>query len=513
MRHARAVDYRRRLVEKSGEWTTRITQIAFSDVRGLGSGEVNFTVPVSVICGPNGVGKSTLLKLIWAALNPEGVLKTPTHAAKLASGSGVVNVTRGREELQYRVNFPVTAEQAAGPDLPCVHVDTSSDVGRIQAIFAPVTDLEAFLNGMAKVALEQKEITEISYVTRRLYNKINVSEIELAEETLPFFEVELDGQSYDSRTMGSGEFAAFFLWWHLRRAEKGTVFLIEEPESYLSPDAREAFMNVLLKFAYEQELYVLMTSHSTEIITPLPADAIRFFRRERDRVALIGGFPSPVLLKTIGIRTRVDILAFVEDEAAKTFARLWMEKFDPTMAKRFEIHVKGSDGEIIRTIKTTKLEYECVTILGLFDGDAREKVPKALLDRSAFLPGNASVEQMFREFVQSDPAVLSARYGWGDLRDILFAIQADDPHDWFEHLAKEVGVQKNMLFMAIFSLWLEEPANELMAREAFDALSVLLNPSVNLEPSAETGIEPLISGVLEVALLHAGGNNGDQPAR
>lgn len=487
MRHARAVDYRRRLVERSDDWGTKLTRLTFREILGLGSGEIDFALPVNVICGPNGVGKSTLLKLIWAALDPEHALNAPENAAKLARGSGEVEVAHGTTRTSHAVSFPLNFEEVDERGVHCVHVDTSSDVRRIQAVFARVTDLEPFINGAASVPLSAKEVAEVSYLTRRAYESVGFYEVELADETLPFFEVRLEGQAYDSRTMGSGEFAAFLLWWHLRRAERGTIFLLEEPESFLSPNARESFANILLKFAFDRQLYVIMTSHSGEIISPLPIASVRFFTRGRTGVVLARDALPPVLLKTIGIETRQDILALVEDEAAKTFAKLWAEYFHPSWAKRFDFHVKGSDGEIIRTIRTTQLKYECVTIIGLFDGDATTKVPRELLDRSAFLPGELPVEEMFRRFITADPGGFVHHYGWTNLREILFAIQADDPHDWFENLAHGIGIQKNMLFMAMFNMWMKVPDNERIAREAFNSLLAVLGHSFQVEAEERGG--------------------------
>ena len=58
---------------------------------------------------------------------------------------------------------------------------------------------------------------------------------------LPFLEVEVDGISYDFRSMGLGEFAALVLLWRLRRLRANTVVLLEGPETYLSARASSAF--------------------------------------------------------------------------------------------------------------------------------------------------------------------------------------------------------------------------------------------------------------------------------
>lgn len=71
MRYARLLDYRRRLITKVQKWTSRVDSLTYADVPTLGSMDLLLSSPLTVFCGPNGVGKSTLLGVLRAAL--EGV--------------------------------------------------------------------------------------------------------------------------------------------------------------------------------------------------------------------------------------------------------------------------------------------------------------------------------------------------------------------------------------------------------------------------------------------------------
>jgi hypothetical protein len=413
--------------------------------------------------------------LVWAALDPERALKAQENLAKLNHGSGVVEIVDRGQLISASLSFPAdNVPQAIPESIDVVHVDTTSDVGRIQSIYASVTDLEAFLNGAGVVELSPKELDEVNYLTRRYYDSVRLFEVELADETVPFFELTLEGQPYDSRTMGSGEFAAFLIWWHLRRAETETIFLLEEPESFLSPQARSALIDVLLKAAFEKQLCIIMTSHSGEMIGPLPAPSVRFFRRDRNGVKLATDANSPALLKTIGISTHLDVLVFVEDEAAKSFSKLWVESFNSALAQRMEVVVKGSDGEIVKTLKAVETKYKSVSIVGLFDGDAKGKLPKDVEQKAAYLPGDLPIEKVFRRMLTELTNLLETELGWRNLSDILFSLNGDDHHDWYEGLAQNLGIQKNQLFMALFSVWMKQGDNALAARKAFQELSALL---------------------------------------
>jgi hypothetical protein len=161
---------------------------------------------------------------------------------------------------------------------------------------------------------------------------------------LPFFEVTFGADRYDSRTMGAGELAAFYLWWSLGRAAEGSIVLIEEPECYLSPGSQDAFRDYAASMAFTRKLCIVMTSHSAQIIAPLSKESTRFFRRDAQGIKLVSDRPAPILLETLGIRPSVDTIVFVED-AAGTFCRLWLERLDPNLSRRIEIIVRN--GEVL----------------------------------------------------------------------------------------------------------------------------------------------------------------------
>ena len=62
VRAARVVDHRRHLRDKRDRWKFRLERFAFEGIPSLGREELSFSSPLTVICGPNGVGKTTLLR-------------------------------------------------------------------------------------------------------------------------------------------------------------------------------------------------------------------------------------------------------------------------------------------------------------------------------------------------------------------------------------------------------------------------------------------------------------------
>lgn len=266
MRNARAQDYIRRLSDQAHLWPITVAEFSCVDVLGLGTQAITINSPVTVLCGPNGVGKSTLLNALWAAVDIASARKRELNQLKFDAGEVKVKINFRGEPRELSVNLVQDASDPVNALFSeVVHVDTSADVERLQKFWiaeknahfevdeTETVEAEEITEGEAVRELSSKEIDILNYITGRRYTKILVSEIELSSETVPFFEVALDATAYDSRTMGSGEFAAFLMWWKLDRTKDHALLLLEEPESFLSPNARDAFIKVLLHYAFNKK--------------------------------------------------------------------------------------------------------------------------------------------------------------------------------------------------------------------------------------------------------------------
>jgi len=471
MRRARVNDFKRRLSQKAGSWPLKIQRIAFSAIHTLGEGEIPILSPLTVLCGPNGVGKTTLLKMIWSTLDPAKAQQP--KLGPIEAGRATVSLVDGSNNIELSSDFG--AKQTTGVlDAEVVYINTSVDVDALQDQFVDLT-IDDIINGIGAKALSGPELAQINSLTLRNYREVKLYEVELSNEIVPFFEVSFGPSRYDSRSMGSGEFAAFLLWWRLRRARAKSILLIEEPECFLSPGSQAAFTELLIQIMFKKKIWAIVTSHSGEILAPLPQESIRFVRRDNTGVRFATDKPSPVLLETIGIRTPVDVIAFVEDHAAARFLRLLIEHFDPSLSRRIEIVPLDGDGSIINVLKEVENHYKAFILLGVFDGDVKGKLPEKVKSKALFLPGAKPVELLFKELCESNPDSLDMSERL-NVRDILFVLQARDHHDWFLDFAKSCGLEPGQLFMMFFRCWLRIDGNEEIAREVFQEISLKIDP-------------------------------------
>jgi hypothetical protein len=195
------------------DWPIRFPRFSFKDIPSLGEGELAFTSPLTVISGANGVGKTTLLRAIWAAADSSAAAVTPVTAHKLPSGTAVLSFVADKTEDVSAISFQAGVIHGGNPlPVDVIHLDVSSaDPGK-QNEFCTVSNLGELLNGVGSRTLDDKQLAKLGFLARRTYSSAEVYEIELGDEVVPYFEIAFGDDRYDSRTMGTGELAIFYLW-------------------------------------------------------------------------------------------------------------------------------------------------------------------------------------------------------------------------------------------------------------------------------------------------------------
>ena len=476
MRKARAADWQRRLSQNADEWPLRLERFSFSNIPSLGSAEIPFFSPLTVISGPNGVGKTTLLRAIWASLAPEAASVALAADLKLVAGRAGSDLranggTRTGEVEFYDEGLRVLNQV----QVAVTHIDSAAESYRHRRAFSAFENGEDIINGVGVRELDATSLAELNYIVHREYRSVSLYEVEM-DGVVPYFEVAYGNDRYDSRTMGAGESAAFYLWWMLNRAEDGSILLIEEPEAFLSFACQESIANHLVSVVVKKKICAVITSHSAPLILSMPRSSLRFLVRGQGGMQLIGDQPPPILLKSIGIDPPLAAVLFVEDEAARSLSRGVLERLDPSLARRVIIEVRSGHGEVTTALRLTGKFQGALKYLGLYDGDSRPEVPNELISRSAFLPGNQAIEAIFRELIQGNPDSLAEMTGNPHLSAILAALEGADHHDWYEEVCKELGLTKTQLFPMMFSIWMRVPENIVAATATYEAIVALIRP-------------------------------------
>jgi predicted ATPase len=475
VRSADVAKNRADLLKATAKWPTRIERLEFEGVPNLGSGELTFDSPLSVLCGTNGAGKTTLLRCLWAVLDPNHVAGTPGTIRKLRGGKANLDIWRHGKALSFASIF--TEDEVAGDaehEIPIVHIDASGDVLWQINTYDTYPGLENYTEGLGHYELDAGEMETVRFLARRNYDSVAVYESEFQDRSFPFFSVSYADGVYDSRTMGTGELAALFLWWALKRAEKNSILLVEEPESFLSPVSQGAFCAVLTAHILNSKSMAVISSHSAAIIDAVSRESLQFVGRDGTGV-VVHGSPGAIDLSNLGVKFPADAIVLVEDHAAAELAKFVISKFDSQLSHRLDIIVMNGEATITSALQAMPSSKR-VKVLGLYDGDMRGRpVVGGLAERTLYLPGEHSIESIFRTMIGANSAPIAAFSGTTRINQIMGALEGQEDHDWYEEFCRELGLTKQQAFPPLLSQWMTIEGNEEAAKQSYDALVAALS--------------------------------------
>jgi predicted ATPase len=467
-------------------------------VPSIGDFELPVQSPLTVLAGPNGAGKTTLLRAVWAALEPSEARSVVVGRRKLTSGSAQVDLTVAGDVETARVKFSAESiDTESETSVSVQHIDGSAFSLKYQPEFCAFESADELLNGVGVVDLDDKGLSEIGFILNRNYRSIKMYEVEF-DVTVPFFEVTYGDDKYDSRTMGAGEMSALYMWWAIGRAARNSIILVEEPEAYLSSGCQDNLDMFLVKSIVSNGLVAIVSSHSPSFISPMPKESLIFLSRGEGGLAVLDDQPPQIVLKSLGIHPVLAAIVFVEDSMGRLLCRAILERFDVALSRQTHIDQRKGDGEVKAALKPMLEAKLPIQFVGLFDGDVRSSVDAMYESHAAFLPGDLPMETIFREMVRKQPAALSMEIKHENLFAVLAALEGIDLHDWYEELAKELGVSREQLFSTLFKIWISLPDNESAARQTYSDLAARIRresikqpePSVAPHPESPAAQQP-----------------------
>ena len=171
--------------------------------------------PEVLLVGKSNVGKSSLIN---ALCNKKGLAFTsskPGHTRLL----NYYNI----DNKIYLVDAPGYGFAKGGFDLDKLFGEMMNDY------FSNATRLKLVMILLdSRRELGENDIEEINYLVGKKYSSCTVKELTDLEEdrTIPYFNVNVDGTEYDSKSMGCGEHFLFYLFWNRRTVLKFTIILL-----------------------------------------------------------------------------------------------------------------------------------------------------------------------------------------------------------------------------------------------------------------------------------------------
>lgn len=436
----------------------KVSRIDFSwsMVPGLNDGSLSVTAPITLICGENGAGKSRIMHALYRAFRSTTDGFPAYRFFRRADG----------EVCTLAVSLDGDSESLSAPQVSD-HFFPDGELERIR-LFCPAMAVAAQLEeirndvafgerleGAVSRSFNDAQLKHASQILARSYSSVEVFEVEATSdsEAMRYFRAKSHGVYYDSNEMGEGELAIFNMLDLLAEMAEGSVVLIEEPESYLSPRAQSVFMDVLAEISGSSGLTCIVSSHSGVVAKRLNLDEIFFVSRGSGGVALESPVRKTDLVERLGLLSPKATIFFVEDRAGRCFCRTILDIESNQLGGRGEFVVCGGSGNAKKAVMSLPREIYSVAHVAILDGDERGKVDDP---RVLFLPGNAGPDKLLHDFaIGLDAASLALEIGV-DGRSLALALNKTeglDSHDWPEAFGRLVSCSEDEVIRRLTTAW------------------------------------------------------------
>lgn len=356
-------------------------------LRGVKGLIVEFRYPITVICGKNGVGKTTVLAL--AALTYHSPRGWKVYRGQLRSnprsndrdyyrfedfffkGHGDTQITdakiswthfyQGREITK---SFTKTGNRWMRSDR---RIEREVDYIPVNRII-PAIEMQPLRKvfSLAPTASETSAIdpqtrSRLSTILGREYREANIQK--KGRFTLQRC---LSNASYTGFNMGAGESCLITLMERVQKMQVGGLIVIEEIELGLHPEAQVNLAKELIKICLEKKIQIICSTHSEKFLGALPKQArLLLVHQGATHEARLAPSAKLALAEITG-QTQPELLIYCEDEFASI---LIQECLGIELRSRVKIQKVGSYSALgYQAISHERSESE-ITALSVFDGD------------------------------------------------------------------------------------------------------------------------------------------------
>lgn len=268
--------------------------------------EMSFSDGINVLIGENGIGKTALLKMIYAAaqwsvrepepgrrdslaryfsfhLRDRDLLRDP----ECTSGDCGFSVSDGVHTVSYSISRNAFSglEDWRGRNNPSVFIPSSEFLTHskgLLALYQKYTNLgfdQTEVDILVKASLpEVREVPEhMKPILEKLSDAVGGT---VVQEDGTFYICKRDGRTVDSSLEAEGACKMGLLWKLIRNGllQEGTVLLWDEPEASMNPDLFPLAAEVLLALQ-KSDVQVLLATHSYNL-----AKYLEILRRSTEQV-------------------------------------------------------------------------------------------------------------------------------------------------------------------------------------------------------------------------------------
>jgi len=420
-----------------------LESVRIQNLRGIADLPVNFGYPVTVIAGPNGCGKSTVLFACACAYDVPGVrdyspavlfpnLKAPErpevsdHLGNPAFEYYFVE-SGSKQSMTWRrlKSWSKSFMGRKGGQQPKRNIYL-----RTLANLTSPSEVRSILQ-IGSQAFEQADLDAdlIAFAHRVLPFKYRgLKLLTLKGKDLLFADREDATTAYSEFHMSAGERALLRISKDISRL-RNALILIDEIEAGLHPFTQQQVMLELQRLALRNNLQIIVTSHSPVVLESVPPEGRVFLERTADNVVVQAPYRD-IFQRAFYGRPQDKLSVLCEDSVAEALILGVLDQLNPQLNLTPDNITVGRNtgkeqfAQHVHTLGKFKLLDEFVLVL---DGDAKDVLPQ--INQAAdsynrvlkplFLPGDAPPEDWIYRRLEEHASQYEQALGAPNLAHLL----------------------------------------------------------------------------------------------
>lgn len=440
-------------------WPKRLEWVEVQGIRGWASQRFSLSFPIMAVVGENGAGKSTVLQAAASVYRSDRTRKRFRWASDFFLDTPWDRIEKAEIRYSYREGDRTQAGSVrkpsdrwrGNPERPIRNVEYI-DLSRIQPVPARTgyTRLAnpAFRETTA-IPFEQARLDRLSEIMGRSYDLARMAVTDAdARRNVPV--ISLQNRVYSGFHQGAGETTVA----ELLQADmpKYSLVLIDEIESSLHPRAQRRLMRDLAEKCRENELQMIVTTHSPYVLEELPLQARAYIlQNPSGRREIVYGVSPEFAMSKMDDQPHHEVDVYVEDDRAAGMVIEILAAHDPDMALRTQTIPYGAAnvgmalGQMVAEDRFPRAT--CVFL----DGD-RGPAQGCLV-----LPGDEAPERVvFEELQEVTWSNVYVRVGrsYTEVADACSrAMATADHHEWVAEAARKLVLGSDTLWQAMCAEW------------------------------------------------------------
>ena len=436
-------------------------------LRGINKACLEIDFPLTVICGPNGSGKTTFSQLAILAFHADRRPKNLLSRYNYYTFTDFFQYTaKEKTQTGIVIKYDYTASIDKYGNTEKI-INRRSDrwmryfSGKPSRPSRPIKKATEFI-GLSRIvpSFEKKGAQSKLYSLKSkkisCSNEMNNYLHEILGKSYNYMYGEKNDRSghftlndygdYTSFNCGAGEECIATILASLLSAPDNSIIAIEEVEVGIHPACLKPLMRVILEIINNKNLQVFITSHSPYFMRHCPKDALVWLKRNENECKFVTGPNVEMIVNDLGAKPYKNLYIFCEDDVAETFVKKLISKKEERDLLQI---ISGLGSRLVDTAVKfkEKLNIDDSKILILYDGDVasddkkKQKAENDAIDRGFqydFLPSKLPPEKYVSEVINKDKDFLSDLFGFDGQSRLDFK-SLRDHHSIFQYISQAVG--------------------------------------------------------------------------